>query len=701
MKKPRMKLIEIAALIAAGLSLCTVDSYWHRIAGYVIVGISALVTLWVFTPWGRIFKGIRNIFKRKRFKATVMFTDIVNFSSISSQDMDKAEHLLEKNRCILTEILVRNHGRCMKEAVDCTITCFKNAVDAVNCARELQQVLAGDSELTLRIGIHSGQVVLASDDVTGNAVTVASGIELFAEPGGVCISGTVYEAVRNRPGLEFGPLGEKTVKNVSAPVSVYSMKVDGNEEPQKGIESARENPSIAVLPFADMSPGKDQEYLGDGVAEEIINAITQIDNMRVIARTSAFSFKGKDVGIRDIAGELDVEWILEGSIRKSGDDLRITAQLIRVSDQAHVFSKNFDRKMENIFAIQDEIAFSIVQEFKGHILDIEQKKITHRHPANNEAYEYYLLGKKAILPIVGDAAPKALMYYEKALKLDPDFALAYAGIASVYNMCAWHGVESPDSGYKKAQDAINKALSLDSELAEAITEQGFINLCYEYDWDRALSNFNKSLRINYGHVWAYYSKFMYYTTMGQFWKAREFVEKAIEIDPINPMLHELLYQTYIFEENNDEALRMVNQAIEKHPEFLPHYFNKAVLLGLMGKYSQALAQFPAILVKSGNNPWYTAMYGWICGRAGEREKANQILSDLLELYEKESKLTTGIGIIYLGMGDIEEAFNWLNRAFELHDSPLIFGIKMPSLYGHVKSNELYIDLLKKLNLPLD
>ena len=298
--------------------------------------------------------------KKHRKLAAIMFTDIVGYTALMSNDEDNALRILQKNRDTVKVLVSRFNGEFLKEIGDGTLCSFGSVVDAVNCALEIQNTLKDEPDFKLRIGIHVGDVVVEeSGDVFGDGVNVASRIENLAVPGGISVSGQVYDNIQNKPTIETEFLGEKTLKNVARPVKIYAIGKAG--EPHAALKShdaettdtKKTRPSIAVLPFDDMSPGKDQEWFCDGMAEEILNALAQVDDLRVIARTSAFAFKGKHGDIREIGRKLDVETLLEGSVRKAGNRLRITAQLIKVSEGSHIWSERYDRDMEDVFAIQD------------------------------------------------------------------------------------------------------------------------------------------------------------------------------------------------------------------------------------------------------------------------------------------------------------------------------------------------------------
>ena len=362
--------------------------------------------------------------------AAIMFTDIVGCTALMGKDEEQALQLLQKNRGLLKPIIEQFRGEWLKEMGDGTLSSFASAVDAVNCALAIQQVLKDDPDLKLRIGIHVGDVVVEGGDVFGDGVNVASRLEPLAEPGGICVSERVYEDIRNKSGIEAASQGEKTLKGVARPITAYAILWDGTgPDHSVGTKSGVAGPSIAVLPFTDMSQEQDQEYFCDGMAEELLDALSRIKDLRVAARTSSFSFKGQQRDIREIGDKLNAATVLEGSVRKAGKRLRITAQLINVADGYHVWSEKYDRELKDIFAIQDEIAGNIVRALRIMLSESEKHTLEELRTDNIEAYDYYLRGRKFFYEFRVRSFDFARQMFTRATQIDPNYALGYAGIA--------------------------------------------------------------------------------------------------------------------------------------------------------------------------------------------------------------------------------------------------------------------------------
>ncbi len=324
----------------------------------------------------------------------------------------------------------------------------------------------------------------------------------------------------------------------------WGLKTESPEIVTEPVEAyvrdrTREGPenSIAVLPFMDLSPDKDQEYFCDGVTEEIINALVHVENFKVIARTSAFAFKNKQIDIREIGRKLNVETLLEGSIRKDGNRLRITAQLIKVADGSHIWSERYDRNMKDVFEVQDEISISILNNLKIKLLGSTKSIISKRHTGNIEAYNLYLKGTYSWQALTPDGYRKAIEYFEQALQLDPDYALVYIGLAAINNVSTTFGNTAPDEAYPKANEYANMALKIDSTLAEAYSILGNVNTFYYWKWEKAEQHFRHALEINPNSalIHIYYSFLL--TSTGRHEEALSEAKLARELDPLSSYIN--------------------------------------------------------------------------------------------------------------------------------------------------------------------
>lgn len=467
---------------------------------------------------------------QSRQLAAIMFTDIVGYTALMGQDEQKAFDFLQKNRELQRPLIEQYGGRWIKELGDGVMASFHTVSDAVNAAVAIQKQCIKANNFQLRIGIHQGEVVAEEDDVFGDAVNITSRIQACAKPGSIFISETVYNNVFNKKGIQTKFIKEETLKNVKDPVRIYEVVIPENVEPagpaihEPSNTVTDKSKSIAVLPFVNMSNDAEQEYFCDGISEEIINALAQLNNLRVIARTSAFTFKNKNIDVRQIGKLLDVQTLLEGSVRKANNRLRIVTQLVRVSDGAHLWSNSYDRELGDIFTIQENIAENVATALQGVLTDKEKEAI--RRPETNiEAYEYYLKGRQ-LFHQLGLSASKIM--FEKAISLDSGYALAYSGLADAY---AWN-YEWEGGGNKDLVAAERyswTALSLAPDLSESHSSRGYV-LSLGKNYVEAEKEFKEAIRLNPNSFITYYLYGRTCFAWGQIEKSAEMFQKASEVN---------------------------------------------------------------------------------------------------------------------------------------------------------------------------
>jgi len=458
--------------------------------------------------------------------AAIMFTDIVGYTALMGSHEQKAFEFLKKNRQIQKPVIEQFNGKFIKELGDGILASFNTVTDAVYAAIKIQEECNAAKDFHLRIGIHLGEVLFENDDVFGDGVNIASRIQSAATPGSIYVSESVYSNISNKHDINARFVKQEKLKNVKEPVRIYEI-ITGSvadtlySEKEKTKQSFSN--SIAVLPLLNMSNDPEQDYFCDGITEEIINALAQLNNLRVIARTSAFSFKGKNLDVREIGKTLDVETLLEGSVRKAGNRLRITTQLVRVSDASHLWSNRYDRELEDIFSIQEDIASNVATALRG-FLTSEEKEVIRRPETIIEAYEYFLKGRQLFHKLF---LKEAKGMFEKAIRLDTDYALAYAGLADVHSwLYEWEGGE--DSDLAAAEKNSLKALSLAPNLSESHTARGYV-LSLGKRYDEAEQEFNEAIRLNSNSFDVYYFYGRASFARGQIEKSAEMFLKASEV----------------------------------------------------------------------------------------------------------------------------------------------------------------------------
>lgn len=457
--------------------------------------------------------------------------------------------------------------------------------------------------------------------------------------------------------------------------------------------------SIAVLPFVDMSPQKDQEYFCDGMTEELINRLSNIRELRVPARTSAFAFKGKAEDIREIGRKLNVEKVLEGSVRKEDSQLRITVQLINVSDSYHIWSETFDKELTKVFAIQDEIALTVADKLKLTLLSDEKARLVKRPTENLEAYNFYLLGRYFLdRASAEEDFNKVIGYFDQALAMDPYYALAYAGQATSYSVLCISGYLAPKEIYPKAIESAKKALELDEELGEAHASLGYLKMIFDWDLAGAEREFKRALRLNPGSVDIYIPYSMYLAIIGRFDEAIAGFKRVIELDPAAPANYVYLGAWgYQFAGRYDGSIAQIKKGLDMDPSILYGQLFLASAYALKGMYREAVAQADKVL-----SAWPTredvpffSFLGWIYAVSGQQEKARNLLNRMLDLRTKRYVDAYLIGEVYAGLGEKEKAFEWLNKAYEEHAGQMIY-IKVDPWIKNLHSDPRYKELLRKV-----
>jgi len=457
--------------------------------------------------------------------------------------------------------------------------------------------------------------------------------------------------------------------------------------------------SIAVLPFKNMSADPEQEYFCEGMAEEIINALAHIKDLRVVARTSAFSFKGRDEDIREIGRKLIVDSVLEGSVRKAGNRLRITAQLINVEDGYHLWSEKYDRDLEDIFAIQDEISLAIVENLKLKLLDWEKTALLKRPTDDPEAYNLYLKGLYFAFKPNREALKKALEYFREALDKDPALASAHAGVAIVYGTMSSLDLASPKEMMPKAKTAIQKALQLDENLTEAHALAAMIAYYYEWDWDAAERSFNRTFALNPGHSWAHAWSGWFCVAMNRFDEAIKEIKLAQNVDPLMPLFYAFSVGIHVAAGKYDEAIDEFRKATELEPNIGLAYFHVGWVYMHKGELDTAVSMFQKSKELGVSPGWAEGMIALIHIKRGEIEKAVQILDELVELRKQTYASSWCMAFVWAALDDFDRAFEFFDKAYEERETMMPFTpIYIDTANPVIRSDPRYKELLTRMKL---
>ena len=467
--------------------------------------------------------------------------------------------------------------------------------------------------------------------------------------------------------------------------------------PMGGIEKSKELSSIAVLPFRDMSPAHDQEYFCEGIAEELINSLAQIPGLRVAARTSAFQFKDKDLDVRRIGKELSVESVLEGSVRKAGSRLRITAQLVNVADGYHLWSEKYDRELEDIFAIQDEISLAIIEKLRGRLLKEEESKLVKRYKGNEEAYNLYLRGRYFWNRRHEGGIQKAIELFHQAVEKDPLCAPGYVGIADCYNVCGILGLMDPRVSYARSKDAVAKALAIDENLAEAHASLGWIKTFHDWDWAGAEAEFLRSLELNPNYAYAHYFYSLYLGAMGRHDESITESSRAVELDPIDLAINSIHGCTLMWDRRNDAAMEQFRKTLDMDPNFYLVNLYLGMTLAASEMWQEAIETLTRALAVSPGSPLAMGLLGYALASSGKRNEAIEVLARLEELSKERFVGSFHKASIHFGLKAYDRAYECLESAFVERESWLAMSNTLPQWDGF-RSDPRFIALMRRMGL---
>ncbi len=642
---------------------------------------------------------------QSRQLAAIMFTDIVGYTALMGDDEQKAFSLLQKNRDLQKPLVEKYNGRWIKELGDGVLASFKTVSDAVNAAIEIQEACNLAKDFALRIGIHQGEVVFEGEDIFGDAVNIASRIQVLAPIGGIWISETVYNNIANKKTITTKFVGAETLKNVKEPLRVYAIITDGSQTDQRPVSGAVVNKasrakSIAVLPFANMSNDPEQEYFSDGMAEEIINSLVHLKDLKVAGRTSSSQYKGIKADLREVGKKLGVSTVLEGSVRRQGNRLRVTAQLINVEDGFHLWSEKYDRDMDDVFAIQDEIAFAITEKLKITLLQTDREKITKTGTQNTKAYELCLKGRFHINRR-GSSIVTGLQFFQQAIEMDPNYALAYNGMAMANVLMGSYAFLPGREIMNDAKQAAQTAIELDEYLGEAYLTLGVAYSYFEWNWQEANKNYLKAIELNpaYSQTHSLYGMNHLAWVEGKFEEAEASCRTGIQHEPLSAIDHAdmawILYTARKFE----NALEYAKTGIElDNNSFLSHRVLGLCYLSL-NRFDEAINTFQFLMqISSRHQHALTALIGAYCSK-GDFDQGKILMEELERRSATEYIAGTYAGLSAGYLGDVELAFRYLETAFNDRD-PILITIKYaPNVPSIVRDDPRFEDLIERIGFP--
>lgn len=634
--------------------------------------------------------------KKVRRIAAIMFTDIVGYTALMQQDEEAAVIMRKRHREVFEQLHRSLDGEIIQYYGDGTLSIFASAISAVTCAIEIQRLLHLGTVVPLRIGLHLGDIVFDDTEVYGDGVNFASRIESLSEAGAILMSGKFNDEIKNHSSVSTTSLGYFELKNIAQPVEVFAVSNEGIAVPsarQLDGKRRRTNTTIAVLPFVNISSSADNEYFSDGITEEIINALSKIRSLKVSSRTSSFFFKGKNIPVKQIARELNVTALIEGSVRLSGDTMRIPAQLIEAREDFHFWSETWDRKLISVFEIQDEISLLIAEKLREQFGHFEiQEHLVEKQTDNIDAYEYSLKAKFHANMWNPEDRRIAMSLYEKAIELDPMHTESYLGLADCYGFLGATGFIPAQEAWQKSAELTQKALSLNDKLPGIHYQLAQISFFTQCDYAESLKETKRALDLNPNYVEALQFISFLYIIAGEKEKAREYIETALTIDPMSE--HTNFYSAYhsYMLEDYETALEKLNICLGKNPKNLPAHAVKCYCLLKLGRYDEVISYFdsmpPEIIVPSDRLGLTSLAYAIKKDQVNTAKYVDQLLENAKD--PNGFSAHSYLFLTYAVAGEKDKAFEWIRQSIENKSSLLLFNFADP-LVNSIKDDSRYLE----------
>lgn len=673
--------------------------------------------------------------------AAIMFTDIKGYTAIMQQDEERAIDIRRRHREIFNAATLKFHGKILQYFGDGTLSIFNSALDAVKCGIEMQLDYQAAHDLPIRIGIHTGEIAISNEDVIGDGVNIASGIESLAVSGSVFISDKVFDEIKNYKYIQTRSMGTFEFSKMSKPIEVYAIVNKGltvppenhlnskskkkQKEGQKWILfstvlialllmvfllfqnfftdnfSPQRQHSIAILPFKNLSANPENAYFSDGIMEAILDHLTKISDLKVISSTSVMQYKNSEKTIPEIAGELDVSYLLEGGVQRYGSKVRIHAQLIDAATDQHIWSETYDRDLTDVFTIQSEVAKQIAHVLQVKIDPEVTQRIENSPTDNPEAYNNYLKARFFITGTgsTGEGGDVAIELLNKAIAADPDFAPAYADLAFIWlGRGAWAGNISALEVKEKALPLLKKAIALDKNHADAHLYLAYFYLWFEWDFKKAEREINIAMELNPSNARIMASSGDFFLATGKFKEALSIAERAYSADP-------LLNDAWT---NRGLCLYFAGEPMPAYETFqtaLTHY-NYPDLIGnasrvylYLNKYEEVIKllegffeDYPELRVPRALGNMAIAYF-----KTGRVDKAEQLLKELKQKSDENSSGSPAfyIAMIYCSLGENDLALQWLEKGFKNHEVEM-YWLKVEPPFKPLHANPRFKDLLDRI-----
>ncbi len=641
----------------------------------------------------------------ERKLAAIMFTDIVGYTALMAESEERGLRAKERHRALVRPWVEKCHGESIEARGDESLSTFATALDAVNCALAIDEALGDGRELKLHIGIHIGEFVVREGEISGDGVNIAARVCALSAGDGPYVSDEVHHAVQNQTNLAFDALGEHELKNVLRAVPIFRVKgtaqpprdvsvipSSGTRRPRRGLGLAAvvlivlgfgawwryqsaaplaSIRSIAVLPLENLSGDPGQEYVADAMTTSLIFDLAKLGTLRVISRTSAMRYRNATIPLPQIAEELGVDAIVEGSVQIAGDRVRIHAQLIDGRSDHHVWAKQYDRDARDVLALQREIAHAIAREIELTISPLAEASLSAgKRPIDPAAHDAYLKGLHFQRKHTPEGSDKAILFFEEAISIEPQFALAFAAKADTWSCSPMHAWTVPVSArwpaapsdvIARADQAVRVALELEPDLAEGYASQGLVRMFGSWDWDGAEESFRRAIELNPSYYFVHQVYGYMLALRGRTEEGLTHTQTSLELNPFEDIT--LLDRAELIEwqRKPEEAQRRFEETIELHPDFAQAHQGLGRVLCSTGRVAQALVAFERARTLSADDEFIAGDMGHCYGVSGRPDEAHRLLDELAGRAQRTYVSPVAIALIHLGLGENDEAFGRLEQ----------------------------------------
>jgi adenylate cyclase len=639
----------------------------------------------------------------QRRLCAIMFTDMVGYTKLSQSNESMSLQLLEEQQTVLRRILPKYSGREVKTMGDAFLVEFPSALQALECALEAQKTFhemntkrEDGRRIHVRIGVHLGDVVHKEGDIYGDAVNIASRVGPLADPGGICFTQQVYDQVWNKFQQPMQNLGRRGLKNVEGLIEIHKVVMPW-ETPSPGSDYSDVH-RLAVMPLVNTSPDPNDSYFADGLTQELISTISSLGKLRVISRTSVMAYKNTTKKLSDIARELGVGTVLEGSVRKVGNRVRVSVELIDAKTDEHMWVSSYDRQLDDVFSIQSEIARQVASSLSIGIRAVEDDRLT-KKTSSAEAYQDYLRGQHHLMNTTELSLRKAVEYFSSAVFKDTDFAQAYSGLAKSYYILGNQSLIPYDEAYELARSSVTKALQIDGELASAHAILGSLLLDHDWEFESALKELRNAVELNPSDSEAHLEYSRCLSSLGRMEEAIRHAEAAASTNPLDPSCLVNQGNMYLIAGREGEAMQCWRNAQELYPnndilrvEIIRYYL-------VNERYSEAEAEFSKVSPSSEKQPWIMLLRGHLYGRQKKPAEALEIAKNLQGLCEKGYASEDDVAFVYAGLSDREAFFGWMSRAVDLkHLDPVVLRNYRSFYPAALSGDPRWIELLERAGM---